>query len=95
MTQEGALEPKPESCLDQPLTRKGSGKPFTSEIIIQGNTKLYKEERGWGFPGGPVVKTLPANAAGCGFDPWLGTKILHAAQGGQKLKKKKRKEKKL
>ena len=24
------------------------------------------------FPGGSVVKTLPFNAGGCGFDPWLG-----------------------
>ena len=25
------------------------------------------------FPGGPVVKTLPSNARGCGFDPCLGS----------------------
>ena len=29
----------------------------------------------WGFPGGSVVKNLPANAGdagGCGFEPWVG-----------------------
>ena len=24
------------------------------------------------FPGGPVVKTLPSKARGCGCDPWSG-----------------------
>ena len=32
-----------------------------------------------GFPGGAVVKNLPANAGGHGFDPWSG-KIPHAAE---------------
>ena len=31
-----------------------------------------------GFPGGPVVKTLPSNAVGMGFIPGQGTKIPHA-----------------
>ena len=26
----------------------------------------------WDFPGGPVVKTLPSHAGGCGLDPWVG-----------------------
>ena len=30
-----------------------------------------------GFPGGPVVKNLSANADGHGFNPWSG-KIPHA-----------------
>ena len=30
------------------------------------------------FPGGPVVKNLPANAGGTGSIPGLGTKIPHA-----------------
>ena len=29
-------------------------------------------ETPWGFPGGPVVKNLPANAEDMGFDPWSG-----------------------
>ena len=32
----------------------------------------------WGFPGGPVVKTLPSNAGGAGSNPHQGTKIPHA-----------------
>ena len=31
------------------------------------------------FPGGPVVKNLPANAGDMGLIPALGTKIPHAA----------------
>ena len=37
------------------------------------------------FPGGPVVKTLPARARGVGSISG-GTKIPHATQCGQKLK---------
>ena len=32
------------------------------------------------FPGGPLVKTLPCNVGGCGFDPCWGTKIPHAKE---------------
>ena len=32
----------------------------------------------WGFPGGPVVKNLPANAVGSGSIPGGGSKIPHA-----------------
>ena len=28
-----------------------------------------------GFPGGSVIKNLPSQCTGLGFDPWLGTKI--------------------
>ena len=31
-----------------------------------------------GFPGGPVVKTLPCNAGDVGLIPGRGTKIAHA-----------------
>ena len=41
------------------------------------------------FPGGPVVNALCFHCSGHGFDPWSGTKIPHAAQRGQKNKKKK------
>ena len=33
-----------------------------------------------GFPGGPVVKNLPANAADRGLIPGFGTKIPHASE---------------
>ena len=36
-------------------------------------------------PGGPVVKTLPFNAAGVGLIPAQGTKIPHALGCGQKI----------
>ena len=38
------------------------------------------------FPGSSVVKSLPSNAGGCEFDPWLGgwdPTMLH----GQKIEK--------
>ena len=35
--------------------------------------------RNGGFPGGTVVRSLPANARGHGFEPWSG-KILHAME---------------
>ena len=31
-----------------------------------------KSQIPWGFPGGPVVKTLHFQCRGCRFDPWLG-----------------------
>ena len=31
---------------------------------------------GGGFPGGPVVRTLPSNAGGVGSINWLGTACL-------------------
>ena len=43
--------------------------------------QLWKD-RGRGFPGGPVAKTLHSQCRGPGFDPWWGTrslKRLHAA----------------
>ena len=33
----------------------------------------------WDFPGGAVVKNLPANAGDTGFEPWSG-KIPHATE---------------
>ena len=35
------------------------------------------------YPGGPVVKTQPSNAAVVGLIPGQGTEISHAAQCGQ------------
>ena len=39
------------------------------------------------FPGGPVVKTLHFNSGGMGSIPGQRTKVPHAAQYGQKIKK--------
>ena len=36
--------------------------------------------RGRDFPGGPVVKTFPSNAAGMSLIPGWGAKIPHALQ---------------
>ena len=41
-----------------------------------------------GFPGGPVVENLPANAGGTGLIPGQDTKIPHVVWCGQKKKKK-------
>ena len=39
-----------------------------------------KMNKVWDFPGSPVVKTLPSNEGGCGFNPWSGAKIPHVLQ---------------
>ena len=39
---------------------------------------------------GPVVKTPCFQCRRCGFDPWLGTKILHVSKCSQKKEKKKK-----
>ena len=44
------------------------------------------------FPGSPVVKTLLFHRRGHRFDPWWGAKILHAAQGWPKNRRKRKKE---
>lgn len=41
-----------------------------------------------GFPSGSGVKNPPANAADTDLIPGLGTKIPHAARGGQRTLKK-------
>ena len=41
------------------------------------------------FPGCPVVRTLHFPCRGHGFNPWLGTKILHVPVAWPKKKKKK------
>ena len=40
-------------------------------ILFSGNSTLYKH-RNTDFPGGPVVKNLPANVKGHRFYPWPG-----------------------
>ena len=48
--------------------------------------------QGWvgGLSGSPVVKTQPSNAGGMGLIPGQGTEVPHAAECGQKLKKKRK-----
>ena len=41
--------------------------------------KGKEKKRRYGFPGGAVVESLPANAGDYGFEPWSG-KIPHAAE---------------
>ena len=36
-------------------------------------------ERGWDFPGSPVVRTSPSNAGGMGSIPGQGAKFPHAS----------------
>lgn len=45
-----------------------------------------------GFPGRPVVRTPRFLRRGWGCDPWLGTKMPQAVQGGQKQNKKERED---
>ena len=52
---------------------------------------VSKNIGGRDFPEGPVFKTPPSNAGGVDSVSGWGTKILHAAQHGQKKKKKENK----
>ena len=69
----------------------GSRPVFSSNRnTASGKTDKVKKSlirRSWDFPGVPVVKTVCFHCRGHGFDPWLGPKIWHAAQRGQKLNK--------
>ena len=47
----------------------------------------HQKQQSQGFPGGPVVKTLPSNAGGEGSIPGQRAKIPHAS-GPKKLKHK-------
>ena len=47
--------------------------PLTIHLLL-----LYKT-RSWGFPGGPVVKNPPANAADMGSIPGLGNPTRRGA----------------
>ena len=43
------------------------------DCSILGSSVLhYLLELAWGFPGGSMVKNLPASAEGGGFNPWVG-----------------------
>ena len=52
----------------------------------------FKNVNDVGFPGGPVVKTLPSNVSSMGSVPDLGAKISHGS--GSKKKKNKKEENK-
>ena len=57
------------------------------KAIISRITGSYQKGEGGDFPGGPVVKAPHSQCRGHTFDSWSGTKILHAAWRGQKIKK--------
>ena len=42
--------------------------------------EVVKKSRVWGFPGDPVVKTLPSNEGGAGLIPTQGAKISYTSQ---------------
>ena len=48
-------------------------------ILIFHMRKQFQSQMTWGFPGGPVVKDLPANAGCTGWIPDLGR--FHMLQG--------------
>ena len=52
------------------VTHRNSLNKFSSNFL-----KLLM----WGFPGGPLVKTLPCSARGWGLNPGQGVKIPHAS----------------
>ena len=54
-----------------------------------------RNKRSWKFPGSPVVRALYFTAGGMGLIPGWGTKIPHAAEHGQKKKKKIEKKKEI
>ena len=49
------------------------------DILECVHSKIIIENKGWDFPGGPVVTNLPCNAGDVGSIPGQGTKIPHAA----------------
>ena len=51
------------------LLEEASGAPILSHT---GQNALEQEGMGWDFPGGAVVKNLPANAVDSGSSPGLG-----------------------
>ena len=59
------------------------------ESVIQHEVSQKEENRYriqhvyWGFPGGSVLKNLPANAVNAGFIPWL--RRSPGAENGNKL----------
>ena len=52
---------------------------------------IENRKRNWGFPGSPVVESPSPSAGGLGLTPGQGTKILHATQHDQKIKKEEKK----
>ena len=54
---------------------------------------MFKKDKSWEFPGGPVVRTLHFHCRGPGFNPGWGTKIPQAVRHGQKKQKQKQKQK--
>ena len=49
-------------------------------MSVLSQQSFLNQSRCWGFPAGPVVRTLPSIAGGVGSIPVWGTKIPHASQ---------------
>ena len=54
--------------------------PHRKYYMYSVQIQLYTERRGRNFPGGPVVKNLPSNTAGCGSIPGQGIRISHTTK---------------
>ena len=77
-----------EHCFSIQRANRGcTGHRFTSQTQREQRNQTQKGAR-WGLPGGPVAKTLPANAGG-GLDPWGAAKIpLASRPKSQNIKQK-------
>ena len=70
------------------LTDKEVLSKHRKELVQISNKKTEAK----GFPGGPVVKTMPSNAEGAGSIPGLGSGIPHASQPKNQNMKQKQSE---
>ena len=74
-------QPEPGDCLQRAMTaiwteHDGSNEQGWLTFPQVGTLRKLKEGD---FPGGPVVKTSPSNAAGAGSIPGRGAKTPHAS----------------
>lgn len=66
----------PSTCEYSPLGSQASEqKPHSPDISTPEPLSRDQAQKlgSQNFPGGPVVKTSPSNARGCGSDPWMGS----------------------
>ena len=57
---------------------QGHGLEHASTELSKERFSMPKNVISRGFPGGSVIKNLPSQCTGLGFDLWLGTKIPRA-----------------